>query len=43
MEKTLELPINAITVLMALGAVGIVTVIGLFIFISANAFFGKND
>ncbi len=43
MEHNFELPINEVTILMALGSVGIVTVISLFLYLAANAFFGKNQ
>ena len=43
MEHNFELPINEVTILMGLGAVGIMTVIGLFLYLAANAFFGKNQ
>lgn len=43
MEQDFVLPLNEITVLLALGALGIVTVIGLFLYLAADAFFGKNQ
>jgi hypothetical protein len=43
MEHNFELPLNEITVLLGLGAVGIVTVISLFLYLAADAFFGKNQ
>lgn len=41
MEETFVLPLNEVTVLLALGAIGIVTVISLFLYLAADAFFGK--
>jgi hypothetical protein len=35
------MPINEITILLGLGAIGIVTVISLFLYLAADAFFGK--
>jgi hypothetical protein len=43
MEHNFELPINEVTILMGLGAIGIVTVISLFLYLAASAFFGKNQ
>jgi hypothetical protein len=43
MDHNFELPINEITVLMGLASIGIVTVISLFLYLAANAFFGKNQ
>lgn len=43
MEHNFELPINEVTILMGLGAIGIVTVISLFLYLAANSFFGKNQ
>ncbi|MEN9956200.1 MAG: hypothetical protein RLY34_1007 [Actinomycetota bacterium] len=43
MESNFELPINEVTVLMGLGAIGIITVISLFVYLAANSFFGKNQ
>ena len=41
MEHAFELPINEITILMSLASIGIIAVIGLSLYISLNAFFGK--
>ncbi len=43
MEHNFELPINEVTILMGLGAAGIMTVIGLFLYLAASSFFGKNQ
>lgn len=43
MEHNFELPINEVTILMGLGAIGIVTVISLFLYLVVNAVFGKAD
>ncbi len=36
-------PVNEITVLMAVIAVGIITIIGMFLYVVADAFFGKRN
>jgi hypothetical protein len=43
LEQSFELPINEVTILMGLGAIGIVTVISLFVYLAASSFFGKNQ
>jgi hypothetical protein len=43
LEHNFELPINEVTILMGLGALGIVTVISLFVYLAASSFFGKNQ
>lgn len=43
MENDLELPLNEVTILLGLGAIGIVTVISLFLYLAASAFFGKKQ
>lgn len=43
MDHNFVLPINEVTILMGLGSIGIVTVISLFLYLTANAFFGKNQ
>lgn len=42
LENNFELPINEVTILMGIGAIGIVTVISLFLYLAASAFFGNN-
>ena len=37
------LPVNEITVLMGVISVGIVTIIGMFLYVVADAFFGKRN
>ncbi|MEY4990058.1 MAG: hypothetical protein RIS08_284 [Actinomycetota bacterium] len=36
-------PVNEITVLMAVISVGIITIIGMFLYVVADAFFGKRN
>jgi len=36
-------PVNEITVLMAVVAVGIITIIGVFLYVVADAFLGKRN
>lgn len=43
MEHNFELPINEVSVLMGIGALGIITVICLFIYLVGSTFFGKNQ
>ena len=43
MENNFELPINEVSVLMGIGALGIITVITLFIYLVGSTFFGKNQ
>jgi hypothetical protein len=43
MESNFELPVNEITVLLGLGAVGIITVISLFLYLVVDAVFGKEN
>lgn len=37
------LPVNEITVLMGVISVGIITIIGMFLYVVADAFFGKRN
>jgi ABC-type dipeptide/oligopeptide/nickel transport system permease subunit len=37
------LPVNEITLLMGVIAVGIITIIGIFLYVVADAFFGKRN
>ncbi len=37
------LPVNEITILMGFVSVGIITIIGMFLFVVADAFFGKRN
>lgn len=39
----MNLPINEVTVLMAVISVGIISLIGMFLYVVADAFFGKSD
>jgi hypothetical protein len=41
LEENFVMPINEITILLGLGAIGILTVISLFLYLAADAFFGK--
>ena len=43
MSTPLILELNEITVLIAINAVGIIAIMGLFVFVAASAFFGKNS
>lgn len=41
MDHELNLALNEITVLMAISSIGILTLIGLFVYVAIDAFFGK--
>jgi hypothetical protein len=43
MDHSLILPINEITILMGISALGIMTLIGLFLYLTVDAFFGKTS